>query len=142
MWLFLPFGFYSVVAIHQNDRPTDHLFVRSRDREDAAMMAAKLRELSHRVGGTICRCSREGDMPHDTSCPAYVPLHINVTPKHDYRFRIMIHRSMWALALAEFAEVDLTYPNFKAEVYRAQGVEREQLYAKVWAIVRSFRWAQ
>lgn len=142
MWIFLPFGFYSIVAIHQNGEPTDRLFVRARDRDDVGVIAEKLRAVSRTHGGTIClhgdRCHGQAPSEHVPSCPAYVPQHIVETPKNDYRFRIMIHRSLWALALSAFVCDELTYPNFKAEVYRTQGVEREQLYARVWSTLRSF----
>lgn len=142
MWLFLPFGFFSVVAVHQNGTATDHLFVRARDPRDIADMAERLRATSRKLGGTIClrgdRCHGQAPEEHVPSCPAYVQREILVTPTRDYHYRAMIHRSLWALAMGEFACDELRYPNFKAEVYRWQGIERERLYTRMWVLLRQF----
>lgn len=138
MWLFLPFGFFSVVAVH---RRKDHVFVRARDRDDISVMAERLREVSRERWAELCtapcRGSAAAPASHVADCPACVPRYIAETPDADYPFRIEIHRSLWAAMLSDFAMTDLRYPNFKAEVYRHQGVERSHVYSQVWNLLRN-----
>ena len=56
----------------------------------------------------------------------------------DYRFRAVVAREEWVRALTALA-VGIDYPNFKSEVAVRQGAERERVYSRVWAIMRSLQ---
>ena len=49
----------------------------------------------------------------------------------DYRFRARVEAADLARATAAMVN-DITYSNFKSEVRRAQGPERETTYHRVW----------
>ncbi len=71
-------------------------------------------------------------MPGRTSrrCERWIP---GVEPRSDatadYRWRAVVTRAEWVVALAQMAsEVD--YPNFKAAVAQRQGAERATYYTE------------
>ena len=52
----------------------------------------------------------------------------------DYRWRAVVSRSEWVVALALLAgEID--YPNFKNAVAKRQGEERARCYSEIWRIL-------
>jgi hypothetical protein len=52
----------------------------------------------------------------------------------DYRWRAVVDRSEWVVALALLAgEID--YPNFKNAVAKRQGSDRTHRYSEVWQIL-------
>lgn len=53
----------------------------------------------------------------------------------DYPYRATASREAWTTALAKLG-CDVTYANFKAEVTRSQGMERERIYERVWGVLR------
>ncbi len=55
-------------------------------------------------------------------------------PDADYRYRAVVAKADWALALTELA-TDLDYRNFKSAVAERQGYDRAAIYGKVWAEV-------
>jgi hypothetical protein len=56
----------------------------------------------------------------------------------DYRFRLTAKKKDVAAALALIVH-DLKYNNFKDEVGRKQGFEREMIYSDVWATLRQLQ---
>lgn len=101
MWLFLPSGFYSIVAKPGDER----LVIRARVRADL-----------ERLRGTF----------------AIGPIRAGAGT--DYEFRASITREAFADGLATFA-MDIDYPNFKSEVARKLGWERERVYHSVWSLL-------
>lgn len=110
MWLFLPFGFFSIVAGH--DPLRGDLLVRARAKLDLGnflyAVAPKLAELG------------------------IVAPKIVSSPKNDYPYRVMLPRAIVASVLAEHIET-MQYGNFKDEVARVQGASRSSLYHEVWS---------
>lgn len=117
MWLFLPFGFFSIVA-HVHDH--DHLIVRSRARRDLEEFARRALALHYKTIGRV-----------DDRI-----MTIRVTPDHDYPFRVLIERRELAAFMADYVEHELQQTNFKASVYKHAGVQREALYTRVWHLLR------
>lgn len=105
MWLFTPFGFFSIVA--DTDNP-ENLVVRGRERRD------------------IERFRAAAALPNTP---------IVALPMRDYAFRIILPRDAVARVLVRFVGQKLTYTNFKDEVHRVQGAERAHLYHGVWSIM-------
>ena len=60
------------------------------------------------------------------------PFAISETPSRDYRFRAVVDREAWSVALVLMAS-DIDYPNFKNAVAARQGPKRARLYGEVWA---------
>lgn len=56
------------------------------------------------------------------------------TPKNDYPFRAKILKKNFEKGLAKMA-MDVDYGNFKSEIGRVQGREREEIYHQVWAVL-------
>ena len=54
----------------------------------------------------------------------------------DYPFRARISHADFAEAV-RMAALDIRYDNFKNEVARVQGWEREGVYGKVWGVLRN-----
>ena len=52
----------------------------------------------------------------------------------DYRWRAIVSRSEWVVAVALLV-AELDYPNFKSAVAKRQGSERAQLYGEIWQIL-------
>lgn len=107
MWLFTPFGFFSVVA-HRHE--PEMLLVRSRARADLGSLLAEL----------------EGD-------DAHVP--IQRTPDADYPYRVTLRRETVVELMTRFVMTGLDYPNFKNAVADRQGYERASTYHDVWEVV-------
>lgn len=61
---------------------------------------------------------------------------VEVNYKRDYRYRAFISRAAWANAMSKMA-MDLDYSNFKSMVDRTQGVDRHDLYTRVWGVMAS-----
>lgn len=117
MWLFLPFGFFSIVA-HVHDR--DHLIVRARARRDLEEFTRRALALHHKLIGHV-----------DDRI-----MTISVTADHDYPFRLLITRGELSDFMADYVERELQQTNFKASVYKHAGVQREALYTRVWHLLR------
>ena len=107
MWLFLIDGFYSVVADRNNP---DNLLVRARDDGDAQRMADLLTDASRK------------------------PVLVVPTPNHDYAFRMIVHRDVFARVLGDIAR-DISYDNFKDEVHQVRGFARSSIYSRVWSFM-------
>jgi hypothetical protein len=107
MWIFTSQGFFSVVE----DSP-DRLVVRSRTREDLE----RLVELTRLT----------------TTHPGFP---IEATPDRDYPWRFHCTRETWAWILWVLGE-RIDYPNFKDEVYRTLGAERETVLHTIWTVLR------
>src|SRR5882672_12231675 len=57
-----------------------------------------------------------------------------VSETTDYRYRAWVRRDDFAAAMPSLV-AQITYPNFKNEVCRQQGVKRMQVYHKVWDVM-------
>jgi hypothetical protein len=104
MWIFTPFGFFSIVQ-RRGDKT---LTVRARAKGDLDLL-------------------RESYLPSLSPTVA--------TPKADYPHRATVNHQSLATALGRLAR-NIDYPNFKDEVRRVQGDDREQVYERVWSVVR------
>jgi hypothetical protein len=111
MWVFFPFGFFSIVA--KPDNAPDELTVRARSRVDLAALI--------------------GQLPARRLDP-YVILW---TPENDYPFRIVTTRRELAVVLEAFVLDELHYDNFKSEVARVTGTARVRPLHDVWEAMRS-----
>jgi hypothetical protein len=107
MWIFLPFGFFSIVAKGKNE-----LVVRGRARAD-------LEAFAQRVAGA------EGTIPE-------IVEHAGT----DYAFRFEATRADVTRVLSTFIAVDLDYGNFKDEVAK-HDAPRCNLYHEVWVVLRN-----
>lgn len=56
----------------------------------------------------------------------------------DYRWRAIVSRAEWVVALAQLAE-EIDYANFKNAVRDSQGADRSRLYARVWEALRGLQ---
>lgn len=129
MWLFLPFGFFSIVA--HRERPTDVL-VRARSKVDLDTFADAVDEAVHEVS------NRRSVIPAKPSGHA-----IQHTPRADYPFRLIVSRKVVTALLTRFLEgggidndpPELDYDNFKDRVGVANP-ERAHLYLEVWSSMR------
>lgn len=115
MWLFTKYGFFSVTNARlgrgRAGAPLDprRLQVRARSRRHLEL-------LSENFG--LLRGYR-----------------IIETPTADYRFRIVVRRTVWAKVMATLA-IELTYPNFKNECHGNRELEDEYVDAlhRVWGV--------
>jgi len=115
MWLFTPEGFFSIVE--DMDAP-GRLMVRSRTRQDLERLTRLLKE---------------------TTALSECPFEIEATPDRDYAWRFRCSKDEWSYALA-FLGKAIDYSNFKDEVYRVLGEEREAVLHDIWArLLRAFR---
>ena len=105
MWLFTPFGFYSIVE-KPWDKPNGTLTIRARVAKDLDTLRLQLPEL-----GTIAE-----------------------DPKADYRFRAQAPRAAVAKTMSRLAE-SLDYDNFKDAVAKTQGQARAHRYHEVWEVL-------
>lgn len=103
MWLFTPFGFYSIVRKDGGGELT----VRARARADLSHLR---RRYLPALSATV------------------------VKPRSDYRYHAKVKKSALAAALRRIVE-DIDYPNFKDEVRRVGGAEREELCHRVWEVM-------
>ncbi len=59
-------------------------------------------------------------------------------PDADYRWRAVVTRAEWVVAVAQLAD-EIDYDNFKSAVGARQGRERERLYHRVWVALRELQ---
>ncbi len=111
MWIFLPFGYFSIVAHRDNE---NDVLVRARNRSDLDTFRKCLLDVNEAVG-------RHKD--------------IKATPHADYPFRLTAPRKQVAKLLASFVTECLDYDNFKNRVAE-NDPERAHLYHDVWATTR------
>jgi hypothetical protein len=112
MWIFTPFGFFSIV---EDTTRLDHSFALVRARVEADMDA-----FIDRIDITS-RARVLKDRP---------AILRNVGT--DYRFRISVPKDVVRQVLDHFVFDELTYGNFKNEVADSQGEKRASLYHRVW----------
>lgn len=104
MWLMTTQGFYSVVA-HRTQ--ADLFIVRARVRKDLAALERQLPGV-------------EAEIYEDRSA--------------DYRWRVLVTREDWALAVSRLA-LEVDYANFKSAVRDRQGARRANAYHRVWDVL-------
>lgn len=103
MWLFTPFGFFSVVATRDD---TSMLMVRARDKRHLeALIFGYLMELSE-----------------DTTGDGWPILD---QPDSDYRHRVVVSKELWGKVLLQLND-ELVYNNFKSEASK-RGADRGYL---------------
>jgi hypothetical protein len=122
MWVFLPFGFFSIVAYRDLDHPSGtypNLLVRSRVKKDLESF------IEHLPSTARERRTWDAEIPE-----------ILEGIGTDYPFRIVVQRKDVAEMFVRFLERDLKYFNFKQEAYRVMGVAREHIYMRVWTTMR------
>lgn len=110
MWLFTPFGFFSVVV---EKRPTD-----PKDKGDLLVIRARVK----------------GDLEALTKKYITDASPITSTPGRDYPYRVWVWVESLARAMPKIVK-DITYTNFKSEVWDKQSHNREKLYAQVWSVM-------
>ena len=96
MWLFTRYGFYSVACASQPSGSIDPGTVMIRARR-----AAHLSNLQERF-------------------PSLAGKEIVTLPDRDYRYRLIVAKELWAVALSELGR-EQDWANFKNEVARYQG---------------------
>ena len=96
MWIFVRSGFYSIACASKPDGSLDPDTVMVRARQKA-----RLQNLQRRF-------------------PEIAAVEIRVTPKSDYRFRLIVPEQQWARLLAEMA-LEQTWSSFKSDAARYQG---------------------
>lgn len=111
MWLFLPFGFFSVVA---DPADVDRVVVRARSQ---AHLVALLGYVTVKLGYSTL------------SWP------ITATPLHDYPYRVVLTRVVLAEVMCAFVGDSLRYGNFKNEAHRV-GILPGAALHDVWATMR------
>ena len=124
LWIFLPWGFFSIVA--HRERPADVL-VRARSQADLDTFADALDDAVFKARGR--------KTPSNTT--------IKKTPRADYPFRLSASRKDVSALLARFLEgggvdndpPELDYDNFKDRVAESDP-ERAHLYLEVWSSMR------
>jgi len=117
MWITTQKGFYSVVAFDPERDPAagpklpagTHFLVRARARADLEALQRWIPDLIVREDSTA-----------------------------DYRFRTVVSRVDWDRVLTSEAGL-IDYANFKDRVGKTMGDDREELYTRVWAILRAIR---
>lgn len=120
MWLFLPYGFFSVV-VDALAQPPGLLLVRARVKKDLTALVKNARD----IGALGSRRTP-----------------ILYTPKNDYPYRVRLTRGELDAVLGNFIQHELDYPNFKAAAGRAMAEagrdvqRREHVLHKVWATAR------
>lgn len=102
MWLFLPFGFFSIVAHRDHD---DALLVRARAHKDLELLRARLDNRQDRV--------------------------IGHTPKADYPYRMTVTRAELDVMMTQFIQDELLYYNFKSECGATNRLKWPELH-RVW----------
>lgn len=113
MWLFTPFGFFSVVAHRDDD---DALLVRSRARKDLEFLAARLVNPASPARG-----ERVTSIEH--------------TPDRDYPYRMVVTRAELDVLMTAFIRDELIYYNFKSECGEVDRLKWRELHA-VWETMR------
>jgi len=110
MWIFSEVGFFSVVEDWEDK---NFVWVRARWKKDLE----NIRKLK------VWKAYKQRK-------PA-----IKATPERDYPFRVRMLKEDWARCLSELGE-GINYGNFKGAVMDQDPV-REQVYMKVWSIMRN-----
>jgi hypothetical protein len=105
MWIFTPFGFFSVTEPRDGDGDT--LQVRARVRAD---LVALKKQYMPKLGKIFS--------------------HVGT----DYPYRSFISKYDFAEGMAKIV-LSIDYSNFKATVDKKQGLSREMLYMKVWQVM-------
>lgn len=108
MWIFLPYGFLSIVHKAQ-DEDDDYLTVRARNRK------------------TLVRFCERADVDTELN-----PIIGQEAWPSDYPYRVRVHRKVvsdWVVREIE----DLTWSNFKNEAKRVGGAVYENVLHKVWS---------
>lgn len=110
MWIFTPFGFFSIVKKHSPSTSSGQalLTVRARVAADLDSLRTRVPELGE----------------------------TQATPDQDYPFRATVSAVDLAIGLGEAIQA-IDYDNFKAEVSRQQGWWRAGMYGEVWALLRA-----
>jgi hypothetical protein len=111
VWIFLPFGYFSIVAHRDN---ANDVLVRARNRSDLDAFRKFLLDANEAVGR------------HKN---------LKATPHADYPFRLVAPRKQVAKLLEHFVNEDLDYDNFKNRVAENDPM-RARLYHEVWASTR------
>jgi hypothetical protein len=113
MWIFTRFGYFSIASAQKEDGSLDPNTVMVRARQKA-----HLHNLQKRF-------------------PEIAATEIRVTPKNDYRYRLILPKAQWAHMLAEMA-MEHEWSNFKDEAARYQGrdgIDYIDALHQVWAIM-------
>jgi hypothetical protein len=117
MWLFTRYGFYSVACASKADGTIDtaSLMIRARSFDHLKNLQARF--------------------------PALASTEILVWPNRDYRYRIIVPKSAWALVVTELAE-EQEWSNFKNETAHHQGSEGSayvHALHEVWDVMNRFQ---
>jgi hypothetical protein len=112
MWLFTPFGFFSIVDKNDPKHP-GCLCVRTRTTEDIVNL--RLRYF-------------EGEDRPMSPVESFVGT--------DYAYRVYVPRAVMAQVMWEITD-DVDYTNFKSEVGKVQGHDRAHDYMGIWQIMMS-----
>ncbi len=110
MWVFSDVGFFSVV---EDWKDKQYVWVRARWKKDLIQLRSFIRKEKMRF--------KFGS--------------IKETPERDYPFRVRLKKNNWVMALHCLGE-NINYGNFKGAV-QDQDPAREQVYMKVWSILRN-----
>jgi hypothetical protein len=87
-----------------------------------------------REGHVVVRTRIQGDLARLTQfLPTLSPT--EEATGTDYRYRGRCPIDAWASAVGAMAS-EISYSNFKAEVARIDGLERERIYEDVWRVMR------
>jgi hypothetical protein len=119
MWLFTRYGFYSVACVNHclgaDIIDTSRVMVRARKRSHLEALQVRF--------------------------PALSSLEIERTDHTDYRYRLLMLKTLWTQLVAELAG-EQTWNNFKGEAERFQGPSGRDyihLLHKVWSAAASFQ---
>lgn len=110
MWVFSEVGFFSVV---EDWKDKQYVWIRARWKKDLMQLRFFIRtqKLNFPLGRT------------------------QETLERDYPFRVRLKKRYWAMALYQLGD-KIDYGNFKGAV-QDQDPAREQVYMKVWSILRN-----
>jgi hypothetical protein len=117
MWICSTIGFFSVACAQRADGSLDPDTVMLRARRKA-----HLQNLQKRF-------------------PEIAGLEILVTPRNDYRYRLILPKAEWAGMLADLA-TEQEYSNFKDEAARNQsktGADYVRALHEVWAVMHAIQ---
>ena len=105
MWIFLPYGFFSVTESHQKN--------------GTLQVRARVRKHLENLKEAWCLTLK---------------MKIVETKDADYRFRIIVGRKDWGTILdTETQRID--YPNFKDEAHRLNDPDWDEALLRVWGIM-------
>jgi hypothetical protein len=115
MWLFTRYGFFSIACARKPDGTVDEQTILLRARQKG-----HLEKLTARF-------------------PKLAGAEIFTTPERDYRYRLVVPKSLWVDIAVELAE-EQTWSNFKNEATRFQGWDsKDYIHAlhEVWSVMYS-----